>query len=80
MSEIILKVGKRGEIYTSKELRLKVGIKEGGIVRAIVEEGRLIIEPIPRIEEVIQRPVVKLSPKEAERLSEEFQKEEGIYG
>ena len=80
MSEIILRVGKRGEIYTSKELRLKVGIKEGGIVRAIVEEGRLIIEPIPRIEEVIQRPVVKLSPKEAERLSEEFQKEEGIYG
>ena len=80
MSEIILRVGKRGEIYTSKELRLKVGIKEGGIVRAIVEEGRLIIEPIPRIEEVIQRPVVKLSPKEAERLSEEFQREEGIYG
>ena len=80
MSETILRVGKRGEIYTSKELRLKVGIKEGGIVRAIVEEGRLIIEPIPRIEEVIQRPVVKLSPKEAERLSEEFQKEEGIYG
>ena len=80
MSETILRVGKRGEIYTSKELRLKVGIKEGGIVRAIVEEGRLIIEPIPRIEEVIQRPVVKLSPKEAERLSEEIQREEGIHG
>jgi len=79
-SEVILKVGKKGEIYTSKEVRRKVGIKEGGKVKAIVEKGRLIIEPIPTIEEVIKKHVIELSPEEAEKLSEEIQKEEEIYG
>ena len=77
---MILKVGKKGEIYTSKEIRQKVGIKEGGRVRAIVEKGKLIIEPIPTIEEVIKESIIELSPEEAEKLSEEIQKEEGIYG
>ncbi|RLE98571.1 MAG: hypothetical protein DRJ63_07485 [Thermoprotei archaeon] len=77
---MILKVGKKGEIYTSKEIRQKVGIKEGGRVRAIVEKGKLIIEPIPTIEEVIRESIIELSPEEAEKLSEEIQKEEGIYG
>jgi len=77
---VILKVGKKGEIYTSKEIRQKVGIKEGGRVRAIVEKGKLIIEPIPTIEEVIRESIIELSPEEAEKLSEEIQKEEGIYG
>lgn len=77
---MILKVEKKGEIYTSKEVREKVGIKEGGRVRAIVEKGKLIIEPIPTIEEVIKESIIELSPEEAEKLSEEIQKEEGIYG
>jgi len=77
---VILKVEKKGEIYTSKEVREKVGIKEGGRVRAIVEKGKLIIEPIPTIEEVIKESIIELSPEEAEKLSEEIQKEEGIYG
>jgi len=80
LSEIILKVGKRGEIYTSKEIRMKTGIREGGRVKATVEDGKLIIEPIPTIEERIQCFVVELDPEEAEKLSEEAQKEEGIYG
>jgi len=71
---------KKGEIYTSKEIRQKVGIKEGGRVKAIVEEGKLIIEPILAIEEIIKRHVIELSLEEAEKLSEEVQKEEGIYG
>ena len=80
MSEVVLKVGKRGEIYTSKELREKVGIRPGGLVRAVVEGRKLIIEPIPSIEDLLKEAVAELTPEEAEELSEEAQREEGVYG
>ena len=80
MSEVVLKVGKKGEIYTSKELREKTGIRPGGLVKATVEGRKLIIEPIPGIEDLVKEAVVELTPEEAERLSEEAQEEEGIYG
>lgn len=74
MSEVILKVGKRGEIYTTKEVRELAGIREGGRVRVRVERGRVIIEPLPTLEELIREVVVEVSPEEAERLSEEAQR------
>ncbi len=77
MSEVVLRVGKRGEIYTTRELRELAGIREGGRVRARVERGRVIIEPLPTLEELIREPVVEVSPEEAERLSEEAQREVG---
>ena len=80
MSEVVLKVGKKGEIYTSKELREKTGIRPGGLVKATVEGRKLIIEPIPGIEDLVKEAVAELTPEEAERLSEEAQEEEGIYG
>lgn len=75
---VILRVGKKGEIYTTREIREKVGIKPGGRVRAIVEGGKLIIEPLPDIEDLIEDTLIKLSPEEAEKLSEEAQREAGI--
>jgi len=80
MSEIVLKVGKRGEIYTSKEIREKTGIREGGKVRAVVKGKKLIIEALPSIEETISNCLMEITPEEAEKLSEEAQKEGGIYG
>jgi len=80
MSEQMLKVGKKGEIFTSKKLRAEAKIKEGGRVRATVREGRLVIEAIPTIEELLRNPVLSIQVKGAERLSEEAQREEGIYG
>ncbi len=80
MSEILLKVGKKGEIYTTKEIRRALGIREGGVVRAKIEEGKLIVEPVPALEDMIRNPVIKSTPEEAERLSEEAQREKGIYG
>ncbi len=80
MSETILKVGKKGEIYTSKEIREKVGIRPGGYVRAVIREGKLIIEGLPTIEDLLNEAVIELSPEEAEEVSEEVQKEEGAYG
>ena len=80
MSEVVLKVGKKGEIYTSKELREKTGIRPGGLVKATIKGRKLIIEPIPGLEDLIKEAVVELTPKEAEQLSEDAQKEEGVYG
>jgi len=79
-SETILRVGKRGEIYTTKDIREAIGIRPGGKVRALVKGLRLIIEPIPSIEDLIKRDVVEISPDEAERISEELQREKGAYG
>ena len=76
----MLKVGKRGEIYTTKEIREKAGIRPGGYVRAVVEGGRLIIEGLPTVEDLLNDAVIELSPEEAERVSEEVQREGGAYG
>ena len=80
MSETTLKVGKKGEIFTNADLRKRANIKEGGKVKARVVENRLIIESIPSIEELLKHPVAKMTTKEAEKLSEQTQKEEGVYG
>lgn len=80
MSEQTLLVGKRGEIYTDEKLRREAGIKKGGRVKAIVTNGQLIIEPLPSLEDLLRSPIVKISVKQAERLSEKAQKEEGLFG
>jgi len=81
MSEdIILRVGKRGEIYTTRKVREIVGIREGGLVKATIEDNKLIIEPIPSIKELLEDVVMEVEPGEAERISEEMQKEANIYG
>jgi len=80
-SEVALKVGKKGEIFTTSEIRKRAHIKEGGRVKAEVVDNKLIIESIPSVKELLQRkPVIKMTTKEFERLSERIQKEEGIYG
>ena len=80
MAEIVLRVGKKGEIYTTREIREKLGIKEGGRVLAYIVDDMIIIVPLPSVEEKIKRVVLKLSPREVEEISVEAQREEGIYG
>jgi len=80
MSEIILRVGARGEIYTTREIRKKTGIKPGGRVRAIVVNGKLVIEAIPNVEDLIHSTLLTLTPQEAENISIEAQKEAELYG
>jgi bifunctional DNA-binding transcriptional regulator/antitoxin component of YhaV-PrlF toxin-antitoxin module len=80
MSEATLSVGKRGEIYTDEKLRRKAGIRKGGRVKATVTDGRLIIEPLPSLEDLLKSSLFTISVKDAERLSEKAQKEEGIFG
>ncbi len=80
MSEETIQVGKRGEIYTDENLRKRVGIRKGGRVRATVVDGKLIIEPIASVEDLISSPLVSTSVEKAEEVSEEAQKEEGAFG
>ncbi|MDV3244320.1 MAG: hypothetical protein LYZ66_03990 [Nitrososphaerales archaeon] len=80
MTEDILVVGMKGEIYTNEELRSKAGIRRGGRVKARVVEDKLVIEPILSIEEIIKKPVVRIGVREAEGISERAQKKAGAYG
>ncbi len=81
LSEDTLLVGKRGEIYTDAKLREQTGIKKGGRVKATVADGRLIIEPLLSIEDLLKKPpLITISVEQAERISERAQKEQGIFG
>lgn len=79
-SDSLLVVGSKGEIYTNDELRRTVGIKKGGRVRARAFKDKLVIEPLPSLNEVLAAPLIRMTPGEAEKLSEEAQKEAGAYG
>ena len=80
-SEITLKVGKKGEIFTNLEIRKRANIKEGGRVKADVVGNKLIIEAVPSIKDLLQQPpTMKMTTKEFEKLSEEIQRKEKIYG
>lgn len=71
-------VGKKGEIYTSKRLRTELGIKFKQKVKAHTEDGKLVIEPLPTLADVLRNPVFRITSKEAEKMSEEEQKKYGI--
>jgi len=74
-----LKVGKRGEIYTTKELRKLAGISAPGEVIAIVTDKEVIIRKPVTLEELLERkPVLKISFEEAEKISEKIQEEFGL--
>lgn len=79
MSEIEeLKVGKRGEIYTTQKIRMKTGLTPGGKAIAIVEEKRLILQPKPNALTLLEKPRTNpkpLSPDELSRLRKELAEE-----
>jgi bifunctional DNA-binding transcriptional regulator/antitoxin component of YhaV-PrlF toxin-antitoxin module len=76
MSETFeVKVGKRGEIYTTREMREKTGLIVGGKAVAKVDGGRLIIEPKPTALSLLGKPrvgVKPLTPEEMSRLRREL--------
>jgi len=47
-------VGSKGELFPPKEIREKLGLKACTKVLYKIESGRLIVEPIPTIKEVLQ--------------------------
>ncbi len=54
MSEYILKVGKKGEIYTPKKLRLRIGLSPGNEIIAITKGKQLLLKKKKTIIELLE--------------------------
>ncbi|RLE70300.1 MAG: hypothetical protein DRJ45_05355 [Thermoprotei archaeon] len=76
MSEkkFILKVGKRGEIYTVSEVRRLINIEPGGKVVAVVSGDKLIIKSKPTALSLLRKPYISrpVSRKEVEETRREI--------
>jgi len=70
MSETVeLKIGRRGEIYTTREVREKVGLVVGEKALAGVEGDKLVIRPKPTALSLLEKPRVNTKPITPEELS-----------
>jgi bifunctional DNA-binding transcriptional regulator/antitoxin component of YhaV-PrlF toxin-antitoxin module len=68
MSESESVVGSKEELYPPKSVRRALNLKPGTKVRYRVEGTRLIVEPIPSVDELAERkPTVTISLKELHR-------------
>jgi len=50
------RVGSKGELFPPKEIREKLGLRVHTRVIYKIEDGRLVVEPVPNLEEVINEP------------------------
>ena len=50
------RVGSKGELFPPKEIREKLGLKPFTKVIYKIEDGRLVVEPVPSLEEVLKDP------------------------
>ncbi|MGB9959436.1 MAG: AbrB/MazE/SpoVT family DNA-binding domain-containing protein [Candidatus Bathyarchaeales archaeon] len=50
------RVGSKGELFPPKEIREKLGLKAHTKVIYKIEDGRLIVETIPNLEEILAEP------------------------
>jgi bifunctional DNA-binding transcriptional regulator/antitoxin component of YhaV-PrlF toxin-antitoxin module len=50
------RVGSKGELFPPKEIRERLGLRPRVKVLYRVEGGRLLVEPIPSLEEVLKEP------------------------
>ena len=78
MSESESVVGSKEELYPPKSVRRALNLKPGTKVRYWVEGTRLIVEPIPTVDELAERkPTVTITLKEllsdGRRLSAELE-------
>jgi bifunctional DNA-binding transcriptional regulator/antitoxin component of YhaV-PrlF toxin-antitoxin module len=50
------RVGSKGELFPPKEVREKLGLHARTKVIYKIEQGRLLVEPVPSLEEVLKEP------------------------
>ena len=69
------RVGSKGELFPPKEFRERLGLRPHGKVIYRVEEGRLVVEPVPSLEEVLKEPpTVEITLEEFHSLRRELSK------
>ena len=70
------RVGSKGELFPPKEIRDKLGLKPHTKVIYKVENGRLIVEPVPSLEEVLEEPpAIEVTPEELKAFRRKLSKE-----
>jgi bifunctional DNA-binding transcriptional regulator/antitoxin component of YhaV-PrlF toxin-antitoxin module len=66
-------VGSKGELFPSKEIREKLKLNAHTKVIYKVEAGRLIVEPIPSLKEVLEeKPSVEITLEEFHKQRKEL--------
>jgi len=67
------RVGSKGELFPPKEIREKLGLHAHKRVLYKVEDGRLIVEPIPSLEEVLKEPpLIEVTVEEFHKFRKEL--------
>ncbi len=72
-----LKIGSKGEIYTTREIRKLIGLEPSSEAIGIITKDGLLIKPKKSLKALIKKrkPLIKLTIEEFEKLSEEAQQE-----
>jgi bifunctional DNA-binding transcriptional regulator/antitoxin component of YhaV-PrlF toxin-antitoxin module len=67
------RVGSKGELFPPKEIREKLGLRAHARVIYRIEDGRLVVESVPSLEEVLKEPPsVELTLEEFHRHRKEL--------
>jgi len=77
--KIVLKIGSKGEIFTPKKIRKKLGLEPNQSILMTVHQDKLIIRKLHSIEDILNTPSkVKISyhawKQFKEQLSEEYER------
>jgi AbrB family looped-hinge helix DNA binding protein len=69
------RVGSKGELFPPKRIRETLGLRPNTRVIYKIEEGRLVVEPVPRLEEVLRdAPSVEVTLEEFHKFRKELSK------
>lgn len=69
----VSRIGSKGELFPPKKIREKLGLKAHMKVIYRVEDGRLIVEPVPSIEDLLKEPpAVEISLEEFHKFRKEI--------
>jgi len=75
MKPIESRVGSKGELFPPKEIREKLGLTPNAKILYRVSEGRLIIEPVARLEDLMSnQPMQIISQNELREERESISK------
>jgi bifunctional DNA-binding transcriptional regulator/antitoxin component of YhaV-PrlF toxin-antitoxin module len=67
------RVGSKGELFPPKEIREKLKLNANAKIIYKIESGRLIVEPIPSLKEVVQeKPSVEITLEEFHKNRKEL--------
>ncbi len=69
------RVGSKGEIFPPKEIREKLGLRPGVEVDLTVEDSKLIVRPIPSVNDLLNKPPrLQISLREFHKFRRELSK------